>query len=73
MEPNRSLWLSPDADLMDLVADAITSVPSEVAAAGRALYIWRTVDAELLALLDPTGADSRHTLPAWSPPVTDGS
>jgi hypothetical protein len=50
MTADKICWAESDADLLGLVADAAGEVPAMVAAMGRALYTWRTVDEELRQL-----------------------
>ncbi|GAA1520073.1 hypothetical protein [Kribbella lupini] len=46
-------WWTDDDQLLEVLQDALTSandVPAGLVAAGKAVYAWRTIDAELAAL-----------------------
>ena len=48
-----SQWWNDDDQLLEILSDALTSaneVPASFLEAGKAAYIWRTIDAELAAL-----------------------
>jgi hypothetical protein len=54
-------WWNDDDELLEVLRDALTSaneVPPRFAEAGRAVYAWRTIDADLAALTYDSAWDS---------------